>query len=102
MSELLCQLLGERLTDRHQAEVESSPLGTDGRLLALYFGCSWSPACRQFTVLLSDFYGRFKEGEHGELLEVVFISSEEEHKPWQEFVGQMPWLMLPFQDKERK
>ncbi|XP_078080827.1 nucleoredoxin [Mustelus asterias] len=102
MSELVCELLGERLTDRDQAEVESSPLGTDGRLLALYFGCSWSAACRQFNAALGDFYSRFKQGEHGEQLEVVFISSEEEHKPWQEFVGQMPWLVLPFQDKERK
>uniref|UniRef100_UPI00398E41BA nucleoredoxin isoform X2 n=1 Tax=Pristiophorus japonicus TaxID=55135 RepID=UPI00398E41BA len=102
MSELVCELLGERLTDREQAEVECAPLGSAGRLLALYFGCSWSAPCKQFTAALGDFYSRFKQGENGDKLEVVFISSEEEHKPWQEFVGQMPWLVLPFQDKERK
>ncbi|XP_043574139.1 nucleoredoxin isoform X1 [Chiloscyllium plagiosum] len=102
MSELLCELLGERLMDRDQAEVECSPLGTDGRLVALYFGCSWSASCKEFTAALADFYSRFKQGENGDKLEVVFISSEEEYKPWKEFVGQMPWLVLPFQDMERK
>ncbi|XP_059511216.1 nucleoredoxin [Stegostoma tigrinum] len=102
MSELVCELLGERLMDRDQAEVESSPLGCDGRLVALYFGCSWSASCKEFTAALADFYSRFKQGENGDKLEVVFISSDEEYKPWQEFVGQMPWLMLPLQDMERK
>ncbi|XP_059829540.1 nucleoredoxin isoform X13 [Hypanus sabinus] len=98
----VCELLGERLTDRHQAEVECSPLGSDGRLLALYFGCSWSAPCQQFTAALADFYGRFKQGENADRLEVVFIGSEEKYQPWQEFVGQMPWLVLPFQEKEKK
>ncbi|XP_067866724.1 nucleoredoxin isoform X3 [Heterodontus francisci] len=74
MSELVCELLGERLTDRDQAEVESSPLGSDGRLLALYFGCSWSASCKQFNAALGDFYSRFKQGENGDKLEVKLWS----------------------------
>merc|ERR1712173_130419 len=44
----------------------------DGKDLVLYyFSARWCPPCRQFTPMLSDFYGEVSDD-----LEIVFVSSD--------------------------
>ncbi|XP_018586091.1 nucleoredoxin-like [Scleropages formosus] len=103
MSEFLAHLLGERLVRRDGAEVDVPSLGDRVSLLALYFGCSQSGPCRQFTGSLCEFYSHFRRAsEHKDELEVVFVSSDQEHKRWLDFVQEMPWPAVHFKDKRRK
>ncbi|XP_037124397.1 nucleoredoxin [Syngnathus acus] len=103
MSELLLSVFGERLVNREKAEVDVQALGERVSLLGLFFGCSLNAPCRQFNGSLCDFYGRFKQtSEHRDQLEVVFVSSDQEQKQWQDFLQEMPWPALPFKDRHKK
>uniref|UniRef100_A0A3Q3GQR1 Thioredoxin-like fold domain-containing protein n=1 Tax=Kryptolebias marmoratus TaxID=37003 RepID=A0A3Q3GQR1_KRYMA len=105
MSEFLLGLLGERLAHGSGAEVDVQSLGSGAglSLLGLFFGCSLNGPCKQFSGSLRDFYGRFKEAsEHRDELEVVFVSSDQDQKHWQDFVQEMPWPALPFKDRHKK
>lgn len=103
MSELLLNVLGERLVNREKAEVDVQALGERVSLLGLFFGCGLNAPCRQFNGSLCDFYGRFKQtSEHRDKLEVVFVSSDPEQKQWQDFLQEMPWPALPFKDRHKK
>ncbi|XP_061734269.1 nucleoredoxin [Nerophis ophidion] len=103
MSELLLDVLGERLVSREQAEVDVQALGAKVTLLGLFFGCSINAPCRQFNASLADFYRGFKKtSEHRERLEVVFVSSDQDHKDWRDFLQEMPWPALPFTDTLKK
>ncbi|KAG7253481.1 hypothetical protein CRUP_004239 [Coryphaenoides rupestris] len=104
MSEFLVSLLGERLVGGgEQAEVDVQALGGRVSLLGLYFGCSQNAPCRQFNASLGEFYGKFKKSsEHRDKLEVVFVSSDQDQKHWQDFLQEMQWPALPFKDRHKK
>ncbi|XP_048840562.1 nucleoredoxin-like [Brienomyrus brachyistius] len=103
MSEFLVTLLGERVVNSDRAEVDVQALGGRLSLLGLYFGCSLSVPCRQFNGSLRDFYCKFKKAsERREELEIVFVSSDQDQKRWQEFLQEMPWLALHIKDKHKK
>uniref|UniRef100_A0A8C9TLT1 Nucleoredoxin n=1 Tax=Scleropages formosus TaxID=113540 RepID=A0A8C9TLT1_SCLFO len=103
MSEFLVNLLGERLARAGDAEVDVQALGARLSLLGLYFGCSLNGPCRQFNGSLSDFYSKFKTtSEHRDELEVVFISSDQDQKHWQDFLQEMQWPALPFKERHKK
>ncbi|MFT7818356.1 nucleoredoxin-like [Arapaima gigas] len=103
MSDFLVQLLGERLFHRERAEVDAHSLGDKLSLLGLYFGCSQSAPCRQFNADLCGFYSHFKTtSDHKDRLEIVFVSSDHEHARWADFVREMPWVAVRFQDGRRK
>uniref|UniRef100_A0A3B3SRK0 Thioredoxin-like fold domain-containing protein n=1 Tax=Paramormyrops kingsleyae TaxID=1676925 RepID=A0A3B3SRK0_9TELE len=103
MSEFLVTLLGERLVNSERAEVDVQELGGRLSVLGLYFGCSLSAPCRQFNGSLRDFYCKFKKAsERREELEIVFVSSDQDQKRWQEFLQEMPWLALHIKDKHKK
>ncbi|XP_029467251.1 nucleoredoxin [Rhinatrema bivittatum] len=96
------EALGEKLVNGERAEVDVQALASRLSLLGLFFGCSASAPCRQLCASLADFYGRFRQSERGPKLEVVFVSSDQDLKQWQDFVRDMPWLALPFKEKHRK
>ncbi|KAI5611146.1 nucleoredoxin [Silurus asotus] len=103
MSEFLVSLLGERLVTGEKAEVDVHALGGGLALLGLYFGCSANAPCRQFNSSLADFYCHFKTfSEHKDKLEIVFISSDQDQKHWQDFLQEMRWPALPFKDRHKK
>uniref|UniRef100_A0A8D3A2F7 Nucleoredoxin n=1 Tax=Scophthalmus maximus TaxID=52904 RepID=A0A8D3A2F7_SCOMX len=103
MSEFLVSLLGERLVNRDKAELDVQPLGAKLSLVGLFFGCSLNAPCKQFHGSLCDFYGRFKKAsEHKDKLEIVFVSSDQDQKHWQDFLQEMPWPALPFKDRHKK
>lgn len=103
MSEFLLSLLGERLVNGEKAEVDVQALGARLSLVGLFFGCSLNAPCKQFNGSLCEFYSRFKKAsEHKDKLEVVFISSDQDQKHWQDFLQEMPWPALPFKDRHKK
>ncbi|KAG5269358.1 hypothetical protein AALO_G00201110 [Alosa alosa] len=103
MSEFLVNLLGERLVNSEKAEVDVQALGSKLSLVGLYFGCSLNGPCKQFNASLCEFYSKFKKtSEHKDKLEIVFISSDQDQKHWQDFLQEMQWLALPFKDRHKK
>ncbi|KAJ8386239.1 hypothetical protein AAFF_G00175590 [Aldrovandia affinis] len=103
MSEFLVNLLGERLVNSEKAEVDVQALGSKLSLVGLYFGCSLNGPCKQFNASLCEFYSKFKKSsEHKDKLEIVFVSSDQDQKHWQDFLQEMQWPALPFKDKHRK
>lgn len=103
MSEFLVDLLGERLVNREKAELDVHALGSKLSLLGLYFGCSLNGPCKQFNASLCEFYSKFKKSsEHKDKLEIVFISSDQDQKQWQDFLQEMTWPALPFKDRHKK
>lgn len=103
MSEFLVNLLGERLVNGEKAEVDVHALGSKLSLLGLYFGCSLNGPCKQFNASLCEFYSKFKKSsEHKDKLEIVFISSDQDQKQWQDFLQEMQWPALPFKDRHKK
>uniref|UniRef100_A0A3B3S0R0 Nucleoredoxin n=1 Tax=Paramormyrops kingsleyae TaxID=1676925 RepID=A0A3B3S0R0_9TELE len=103
MSEFLVNLLGERLVNSEKAEVDVQALAGKLSLVGLYFGCSLNGPCRQFNASLCEFYSKFKKSsEHKDKLEIVFISSDQDQKHWQDFLQEMQWPALPFKDRHKK
>lgn len=103
MSEFLVSLLGERLVNSEKAELDVQSLGAKLSLVGLFFGCSLNAPCKQFNGSLCEFYSRFKKAsEHKDKLEIVFISSDQDQKHWQDFLQEMPWPALPFKDRHKK
>merc|ERR1712137_733089 len=64
----------------------------------IYFSAHWCPPCRGFTPTLAAAY---KKGAQGKNVEVVFVSSDRDEAGFGEYYGEMPWLALPFSDKDR-
>ena len=48
--------------------------------------------------MLKDLYHKLE----GKGFEVVFVSSDKDQQAFNEYFGQMPWLALPFADRDRK
>ena len=38
----------------------------------------------------------------GDLLEIIFVSSDRDEEGFDEYFGEMPWLALPFDNREKK
>ena len=71
------------------------------QVVGLYFSAHWCPPCQAFTPLLAKFYNEMKAAKPGEF-EVVFVSSDKGPSEWAGYYGAMPWLALPFEDRDRK
>merc|ERR1712232_244234 len=67
--------------------------------VALYFSAHWCPPCRGFTPKLADWY---KKDLAAKGLEVVFVSSDKDDGSFKEYFGEMPWLAMPFENREKK
>jgi nucleoredoxin len=90
-------LLGSVVVDGRNQKISVSSVAGSGKVLGLYFSAHWCPPCRGFTPKLAQFYQRMKDK-----LEIVFISSDKDEAQWAEYFKEMPWLALPFGDRDRK
>ena len=94
-------LLGGSLL-KGSEEVSTSSLSAEGKVVGLYFSAHWCPPCRGFTPKLAEWYKKFTQSEVGKNFEVVFVSSDRDEDSFKEYYAEMPWLALPFADRDRK
>lgn len=92
--ELLGPILESGSGDRQTAEALEGK-----QAVALYFSAHWCPPCRGFTPKLAEFY---KADLQAKGLEVVFVSSDRDEGQFKEYFAEMPWLSLPYSDREKK
>lgn len=52
--------------------------------------------------MLASFYRDFIQKEKGKNFEIVFVSSDRDNGSFAEYFSEMPWLALPFADRDRK
>ena len=103
MAEALKNLLGDAvIKGKEKTAVETASLAGQDKVLGLYFSAHWCPPCRGFTPKLAEFYKKFIKSDKGGLLEIVFISSDRDEKSFTEYYNEMPWLALPFSERDRK
>lgn len=97
LSSLLCNDERDFLirNNGHMVKVEE----LEGKYVGLYFSAHWCPPCRHFTPVLSEIYKKLLEKED---FEIVFISVDRDEKSFEEYHHTMPWLALPFSDKDTR
>ena len=83
-------------------EVPLSSLDGEGKVLGLYFSAHWCPPCRAFTPKLAEWYTRLTTGPLKEKLEIVFLSSDRNEDSFDSYFDEMPWLAMPFHEREHK
>jgi len=71
-----------------------------GKNIGIYFSAHWCPPCRGFTPELVKTYNKLKEANKN--FEIIFASSDRDEKAFNEYFKEMPWLALPYADRERK
>ncbi|KAK3090987.1 hypothetical protein FSP39_016277 [Pinctada imbricata] len=68
-----------------------------GKYIGLYFSGVWCPPCRDFTCSLKRFYENFHDK-----IEIIFISWDYDVEDFNDYYEDMPWLALPYSDRETK
>ena len=91
-------LLGSKLQGK-SGEVDTATALAD-KYVGLYFSAHWCPPCRGFTPELAKTYTKLT-GE-GKPFEIVFLSSDKADASFNEYYDTMPWLALPYSDRDRK
>jgi nucleoredoxin len=90
------QLFGSQLHSR-SGPVATSSLSAKYKLI--YFSAHWCPPCRQFTPQLALFYEQVNASSHQ--VDIVFVSYDRTPDQFNEYFATMPWLALPFTDRQR-
>lgn len=67
--------------------------------VGLYFSAHWCPPCKMFTPQLAKFYTSHAASKN---LEIVFVSSDKDEGAFNNYYGEMPWLALPFEQRDLK
>ncbi|DAZ99977.1 TPA: hypothetical protein N0F65_001981 [Lagenidium giganteum] len=70
------------------------------KVVGLYASAHWCPPCREFTPILSTVYEDLVE-EHSDI-EIVFLSSDEEADQFSEYYEEMPFVAVPYEDRQRQ
>jgi len=78
----------------------------NGKVVGLYFSAHWCPPCRGFTPKLVEFYNLMKttaesKGAQSEF-EIIFVSSDQDQEQFEGYYAEMPWLALPFANRDLK
>lgn len=66
--------------------------------LLIYFSASWCPPCRGFTPVLSEFYTKVNTPQ--KQCEVILGTLDETKKDFDDYFEKMPWLAIPYEDKD--
>ena len=94
-------LLGESVL-RGSETVPTASISGEGMVVGIYFSAHWCPPCRGFTPKLAEWYTKFRKTDKGKNFEVVFASSDRDEESFNEYYATMPWLAVPFSDRDRK
>lgn len=68
--------------------------------IGIYFSAHWCPPCREFTPELVKTYNKLKAENKN--FEIIFASSDRDEAAFKEYFGEMPWLALPYAERDRK
>jgi len=90
------QLFGGKLQGK-EGEVPVSNL--QNKYVGIYFSAHWCPPCKMFTPKLAEFY---KSHHVDKNLEIVFVSSDRDETQFNHYYAEMPWLALPFSNRDQK
>jgi nucleoredoxin len=93
------QIFGTSLLTKSGETIETTA-ALQGKVTGIYFSAHWCPPCRGFTPKLAEYYANIKN--NGKPFEIVFVSSDKDEAAFSEYYGEMPWLALPFSDRDRK
>ena len=91
------QALGDEFQDKDGAKFSKADRFTKD-YIGLYFSAHWCPPCRGFTPKLATNYS---EGL-SDKMEIVFLSSDRDEGAFKEYLGEMPWLALPYSKRAEK
>lgn len=72
----------------------------DIKVIGIYFSGSYCPPCQKFTPILSDIYNKLKELNKS--IEIIFISSDKEIESFNSYYAKMPWLTIPYENRNQK
>ncbi|CAF3576239.1 unnamed protein product [Rotaria sp. Silwood1] len=93
-------LLGENLIEanarRDSIIYRHAPISElDNKVVGIYFSAHWCGPCRNFTPKLAKCY---EEGqlELQDRFDIVFVSSDQDEKSFNEYFQTMPWKAMPF------
>ena len=92
------QIGDQLLMDTEGKEVQVSHTA-DFELTCLYFSAHWCPPCRVMTPKLVGFYKNHWKAR-GKVC-VIFISFDRDEETMMEYFEEMPWLAIPFGQRER-
>jgi thiol-disulfide isomerase/thioredoxin len=70
----------------------------DAEVVAVYFSAHWCPPCRQFTPVLTKVFRDLVAA--GKKLAIVFASADKDEAGFKSYFGTMPWLAIPFENRE--
>merc|ERR1711939_1227059 len=70
------------------------------QVVGIYFSAHWCPPCRGFTPKLAEAYKKIT-GD-GNSFEGVFVSSDKDEQQFASYFKEMPWLALPFENRDIK
>jgi len=91
---------GLTLTNNKGEQRTLAELQADGTTLGLYFSAHWCPPCKAFTPELAKTYNKVKSD--GKKFEIIFVSSDRDQASFDEYLGEMPWLAIPFENRKLK
>jgi nucleoredoxin len=72
-----------------------------GKTIALYFSAHWCGPCRGFTPQLAKTYEKMR-ARGVDNFEIIFVSSDRDQSSFDEYHKSMPWLALPFDQRDAK
>lgn len=90
--------LGEELLSSPRTPVPTTNALADKKLVAAFFSARWSAPCADFTPRLAQWYA---EAAAKHSVEVVYISCDVDEDGFAAHFDKMPWLAVPFTDRER-
>ncbi len=57
---------------------------------------------RGFTPALAGWYKKLKETSNGDNFDIVFVSSDRDSTSFDDYFKEMPWLALPYSQRDKK
>lgn len=96
----LTELLGDTLVQPGNSGTVATSKTLEGKTVGLYFSAHWCHPCRGFTPVLAERYEALKAA--GKDFEIVFVSSDRDEGSFDAYRGEMPWLALPYCNRDKK
>jgi nucleoredoxin len=95
----LSEAMGDVLVKPDGTEVKREE-ALKGKYVGLYFSAHWCPPCKMFTPQLAELYKKLVATRSD--FEIVFVSSDRDAKAFKEYHAEMPWLAVPYPNREGK